>query len=715
MSSIELPEGYRFQTSLATTEYSMLFMAMGSDYQEVAIKSFDCSQMDDTQISEIYRQALLLKSVNHPLVLNVLDVQMNVTRTRLHVIMEPFFKTLQNLIDECEKADRSLLNNIVCQVACQIIKGLHYLSTTNHVAMNEHGQEFSQDKIFHSFITPNDIVFTSSGIVKLMNIFPLEHRLLHEKGDIGFPELAYASPEFINREYTECPADVWSAGACIFAMAMRRPPFSSTNVESLKMEVEEGKKGNLDVSFSRELDDMLQRMMMPDQGYRPTAGDLLNDPAIIDASYEIEAGGLQNPWMAIGFSRPISQAVPPVSNDSPIIALDPNNVYPIAFDDNNPWERYWLNAPRANAAIDIASYTKGTIGEEVVMRIPTPLPESDAYIMMNYNDSQNTYKVENNDDAYYAPDTYSTAPTESIMDVAQVVRIETPPPEYDAYVDDASTYGRDYKMDDGDSAAYALTSYYGDAPADSIMLVDTDVVYRIPTPPPEEEMTVAPVRRSFEPPMVVAPVSVMATAPESRSVSDLMNAVRRGDNDAVRKMVNERSRDIGWKTPNEKRTALMLAADLGNTKAVEILAASERGEVDSDGWRAIDYAAQNGNIEAVRTLLQYEGDLPIARADGCTPLFQAVFWNKPDCVRALAPKYAGFATTNNYWQGEGFTALMDAAKCCRVECVEILAPYEAKMMDKNGKTALDHCRESWDHILDDSKKDECIRILEKAL
>lgn len=172
MSSIELPEGYRFQTTLAAGEYSMLFLAMGNDYQEVAIKSFDCTQMDDAQVSEIHRQALLLKSVNHPLVLKVYDVQMNITRTRLHVIMEPFFKTLQNLIDECEKADRSLLNNIVCQVAYQVIKGLHYLSTTNHVAVNEQGQEFSQDKIFHSFITPNDIVFNTSGVVKLMNIFP---------------------------------------------------------------------------------------------------------------------------------------------------------------------------------------------------------------------------------------------------------------------------------------------------------------------------------------------------------------------------------------------------------------------------------------------------------------------------------------------------------------------------------------------------------------
>lgn len=52
MSSIELPEGYRFQTTLAAGEYSMLFLAMGNDYQEVAIKSFDCTQMDDAQVSK---------------------------------------------------------------------------------------------------------------------------------------------------------------------------------------------------------------------------------------------------------------------------------------------------------------------------------------------------------------------------------------------------------------------------------------------------------------------------------------------------------------------------------------------------------------------------------------------------------------------------------------------------------------------------------------
>lgn len=713
MSSIELPEGYRFQTTLAAGEYSMLFLAMGSDYQEVVIKSFDCTQMDDSQISEIHRQALLLKSVNHPLVLKVYDVQMNATRTRLHVVMEPFFKTLQNLIDECEKADRSLLNNIVCQVAYQIIKGLHYLSTTNHVAVNEQGQEFSQDKIFHSFITPSDIVFNSSGVVKLMNIFPLEHRMLYEKGDANFPELAYASPEFLNKEYTECPADVWSAGACIFAMAMRRPPFNSTNVQSLQIEVEEGKKESLDISFSRELDDMLQRMMTSDQGYRPTAGDLLNDPSIVEASYEIEAGGLQNPWMAIGFSRPISQAVPPVSNDSPVLALDPNNVYPIAFDDDKPWERYWLNAPSANATVDPASYTRGTIGEEVVARVSTPPPETNEYVMAAASGDENAYKVADDESAYYAPDSYyGSAPTESIFDAQEVPRLATPPPESDAY-NDAGAIDKEYKEDkedNDDSAAYALTSYYGDAPAESIMMTDGETAHRVPTPPPEETTEVAVTRRAVAP----APASHMETAPESKTVTALMNAVRTGKNDVVQRLVEDSSADIRWTTPNEKRTALMVAADLGNAEAVELLAACECGEVDSDGWRAIDYAAQNGNVKAVNALLKHEGDLPVARRDGCTPLFQAVFWNKPDCVRALAPKYAGAATTNHYWQGEGFTALMEAAKCCRVECVEILAPYEAKMVDKNGKTALDHCREAWDHILDDAKKAECISILERA-
>ena len=49
----------------------------------------------------------------------------------------------------------------------------------------------------------------------------------------------------------------------------------------------------------------------------------------------------------------------------------------------------------------------------------------------------------------------------------------------------------------------------------------------------------------------------------------------------------------------------MVAADLGNAEAVELLAACECGEGDSDGWRAIDYAAQNGNVKAVNVLLKH--------------------------------------------------------------------------------------------------------------
>ncbi|EFO65510.1 Kinase, NEK [Giardia lamblia P15] len=180
----------------------------------------------------------------------------------------------------------------------------------------------------------------------------------------------------------------------------------------------------------------------------------------------------------------------------------------------------------------------------------------------------------------------------------------------------------------------------------------------------------------------------------------LMAATRNNDLDAIRIFVDKR---LGIrKHDNNGTTALMVAAEQGNTEAVELLVAKEKRLLDNNGRTALMYASISGHLPVVELLLQHEKG--IKDKDGHTALTLALDNNHLDIVRLLlkhekdaarwSPLICAVATGNleaakNYLgirtkrDSSGNTAIIIAAKVGNENMVELLDPT-----DNCGITAL---------------------------
>lgn len=179
-------------------------------------------------------------------------------------------------------------------------------------------------------------------------------------------------------------------------------------------------------------------------------------------------------------------------------------------------------------------------------------------------------------------------------------------------------------------------------------------------------------------------------------LTDLIIAARDGDLSGVRNNLHQ-----AGSTDQCGRTALMYAAEHGYADCVRAIVsdAMGHGEVrlqDKYMWTATMYAAQNGHADCVSLLHEEFG---MQRRDGATALFTAVFWNRCGCVKVLAPTEAIISTNDRYWQGERYTAAMEAARWGRPECLqELLGHIDRYTTDNNGNDVAYYAMHPWEHV-----------------
>ncbi|ESU36035.1 Serine/threonine-protein kinase NEK [Giardia duodenalis] len=171
----------------------------------------------------------------------------------------------------------------------------------------------------------------------------------------------------------------------------------------------------------------------------------------------------------------------------------------------------------------------------------------------------------------------------------------------------------------------------------------------------------------------------------------LLSAVLTNDVAASARNLNYSGAQFG----KSKKTALIVAADRGNTEIVRLLEPSEAGQATTSGWTALMRAAVHNHVDCVSILIKKETGLLNHRS--MSALMIATELGHIEVVSRLAPLEAGLRNANYY------TALMLAAKRGYTEIVEILAPHEANYTRSNGATALMYAIQN--------RHTSCVRIL----
>src|SRR5215217_6217787 len=109
-----------------------------------------------------------------------------------------------------------------------LAKGLDYA----HRKADEFGQPLG---IVHRDISPQNILLSWDGGVKIVDFGIARARDVHEEEGVIKGKFAYMSPEQARGEPVDCRSDVFAAGIVLFELVCARPLFHGKGKEALEM------------------------------------------------------------------------------------------------------------------------------------------------------------------------------------------------------------------------------------------------------------------------------------------------------------------------------------------------------------------------------------------------------------------------------------------------------------------------------------------------
>jgi serine/threonine protein kinase/tetratricopeptide (TPR) repeat protein len=172
-------------------------------------------------------EAKIALGLNHPNIIQVFD---------FGAVGDTFFLAMEyvegmdllRLLQEAAKARQRLPYGLSAHIVQQVAKGLDYA----HRKTDEFGQPLA---IVHRDISPQNILLSWDGAVKIVDFGIARARDVHEEQGVVKGKFAYMSPEQGRGEPVDCRSDVFAAGIVLFELVCARPLFHGKGKEALEM------------------------------------------------------------------------------------------------------------------------------------------------------------------------------------------------------------------------------------------------------------------------------------------------------------------------------------------------------------------------------------------------------------------------------------------------------------------------------------------------
>ncbi|EPX74804.1 CAMK/CAMKL/GIN4 protein kinase Cdr2 [Schizosaccharomyces octosporus yFS286] len=218
------------------------------------------SQYTPSQQKSIESELVLLRLIEHPNVLQLIDVI--TLQDQVYVVVE--YMPGGELF-ECMLRKGSFSEEAAAKFLWQILYGIEYCHKLH---------------ICHRDLKPENLFLDAHGSVKIaefgMASVQLPGNLLQTS--CGSPH--YASPEIImGRPYNGCASDIWSCGVILFALLTGRLPFDDDNIRSLLLKVCEG-HFDMPSDISPQAQHLLYRMLDVNPSTRITMEQIREHPFI---------------------------------------------------------------------------------------------------------------------------------------------------------------------------------------------------------------------------------------------------------------------------------------------------------------------------------------------------------------------------------------------------------------------------------------------------
>ena len=259
-----MAEKYSTKKLLGEGSYGKCYLIQEkSTHKQYVGKAINTAKLTRQQVDTVLKEGKMMEKLNHPFIVGFKEVLKS--KTKILIVMEYAeggdLQKYQNsfgttLIQEAE------VKRLMVQI-CLALKYLH------------------ERTIIHRDLKPDNVFLAKNRDVKLGD-FGVSKELRSARDltntIIGTPY--YLSPEIIRNEAYGCQTDIWSLGVMIYELCSKRHPFEARNIVQLYEAIKRAEVPALPRGYSRELEELLKRMLDKTPSRRPTVKDLLHHPVL---------------------------------------------------------------------------------------------------------------------------------------------------------------------------------------------------------------------------------------------------------------------------------------------------------------------------------------------------------------------------------------------------------------------------------------------------
>ena len=290
-------ENFKIINKIGEGAYSTVYIVRRiEDDQLYALKKVKIKSLSIKEKENALNEVRILASVNSPFVISYKESFIDEKDQTLCIVMEYADEgDLFQKITLYKKLHTTFEENDVWKIFIQITKGLHDLHAYN---------------ILHRDLKSANVFLFRDGTAKLgdLNVSKIALRGLGCT-QTGTPY--YASPEVWKDNPYNLKSDIWSLGCLCYEILMLKTPFRAETMEGLYRKVMKGKYPEISKKYSNKFDYVISYMLQLKPEERPTTGDILKLPEIVEKIKELNIfplnknvnGNMQNSRIISGKSR----------------------------------------------------------------------------------------------------------------------------------------------------------------------------------------------------------------------------------------------------------------------------------------------------------------------------------------------------------------------------------------------------------------------------